>query len=41
MSDYLVKQFTLLGMIPMQNWMLLALAIFAAGIAAGWWSNRE
>ena len=40
MGDWLVTQFTVLGMIAMQNWMLLALAIIAVGIAVSWWLHR-
>jgi hypothetical protein len=38
--DWLIKQGVILGGIPIQNWMLLALAVIAVGIVVAWWSNR-
>jgi hypothetical protein len=39
----LVKQFTVLDLIPLQNWMLLALAVIGFGVLAcfiPWWCGR-
>ena len=33
MEDWLVEEFLVLGLVPFQNWMLLAIAIAAFGIA--------
>jgi hypothetical protein len=35
--DWLIKQFTVLGVIPLQNWMLLALAVIGLAIFISWW----
>jgi hypothetical protein len=40
MGDWLVRQFTIFGGVPVQNWMLLALAAFSVSIALSWWLNR-
>jgi hypothetical protein len=40
MRDWFVRQFTILGGIPVQNWMLMAFAIILVGIALSWWSQR-
>ena len=38
MEDWLVDEFLVLGLVPFQNWMLLAIAIAAFGIAvSAWW----
>jgi hypothetical protein len=39
MGDWLVRGFTVLG-VPIQNWMLIALAIFAVGIVVTWCLDR-
>jgi hypothetical protein len=35
--NWLVKQFTVLDVIPLQNWMLLALAVIGLAILISWW----
>jgi hypothetical protein len=39
MGDWLVRHFTIFGG-TVQNWMLVALAIIAAGIILSWCLNR-
>ncbi len=39
MSDWLVRHITVFG-VPIQNWMLLVLAILLIGIAAALWLQR-
>jgi hypothetical protein len=39
MGEWLVKQFTLLG-VTFQNWMALALAIILIGVLIAWWMRR-
>jgi hypothetical protein len=35
--DWLVKQGVILGGVPIQNWMLLAIAIIGLAIFISWW----
>jgi hypothetical protein len=35
--NWLVKQFVILGVAPVQNWMLVALAIVGLAIFISWW----
>jgi len=38
LEDWLVDEFLVLGLVPFQNWMLLAVAIAAVSIAiSAWW----
>jgi len=39
LGDWLVKQFTLWGSMPLQNWMLLALATILVSIMVAWFSR--
>jgi hypothetical protein len=39
-GDWLVRQFMVLGVIPLQNWMLLALAFILIGAFVSWWIQR-
>jgi hypothetical protein len=36
-EDWPVRQFAILGGIPIQNWMLVALAIIGLAIFISWW----
>ena len=40
MAGWLAKQYTILGIIPFQNWMLLAVAIVGLSILVSWWVQR-
>jgi hypothetical protein len=40
MGERLVRQFTIFGGVPVQNWMLLALAIVLVSIGLSWWLKR-
>jgi hypothetical protein len=39
MGDWLVRDFTTFGA-PVQNWMLIALALIAGGIVVSWWLDK-
>jgi hypothetical protein len=39
MGGWLVRSFAVFGM-PVQNWMLIVLAIIAVGIVMAWWPRR-
>ena len=41
MEDWLVDEFLVLGLVPFQNWMLLAIAIAALSIAVSAWWVRD
>jgi hypothetical protein len=38
--DWLVKQVVILGGIPIQNWMLLAIAIVLLSVLISWWMHK-
>jgi hypothetical protein len=38
--DWFENQFVILGGIPFQNWMALALAMLAVGLVVAWWIGR-
>jgi hypothetical protein len=38
--DWLIKQFMIVGGIPFQNWMPLALAVILLGVFLAWWMQR-
>jgi hypothetical protein len=38
--DWFVKQGVILGGIPIQNWMLLALAIILLNVLVSWWTHK-
>jgi hypothetical protein len=40
MGDWLVRQVTIFGGVPAQNWMLLALAVILISTVFSWWSRR-
>ena len=41
MSDWLVDDYLVLGLVPLQNWMLLAMAIVIASICISAWMVRH
>jgi len=41
LEDWLVDEFLVLGLVPFQNWMLLAIAIAAFSIAVSAWWVRD
>jgi hypothetical protein len=38
--DWLAHQFAIVGDIPFQNWMTLALAMIVLGLVVAWWMDR-
>jgi hypothetical protein len=40
MGNWLLRDFAILGVPAGQNWMLIALALTAAGIVVTWWLDR-
>jgi hypothetical protein len=38
--DWFVKQGVILGGIPLQNWMLLAIAIILLSVLISWWTHK-
>jgi hypothetical protein len=38
--DWFVKQGVILGGIPLQNWMLLAIAIILLSVLISWWAHK-
>jgi hypothetical protein len=38
--NWLVTQFVILGVVPVQNWMLLAVAIMLLGVLISWWMHK-
>jgi len=40
MGGWLAKQYAILGIIPFQNWMLLAVILLALSILFSWWANK-
>ena len=41
MEDWLVDEFLVLGLVPFQNWMLLATAIVVLSIVVSAWQVRH
>jgi hypothetical protein len=41
MGSWLVKRCEILGVIPFQNWMLLAAVILALGMFLSWWAQKR
>lgn len=40
MNDWLVDDYLILGIVPFQNWMWMAIVIVILGILAAWWMQR-
>jgi len=40
-ADWLVDDYLVLGLVPLQNWMLLAMVIVIAGICISAWMVRH
>ena len=40
MAGWLAAQYTVLGVIPFQNWMLLAVFLIGLSSLASWWANK-
>jgi hypothetical protein len=38
--DWFVKQGVILGGIPLQNWMLLAIAVLLLSVLISWWTHK-
>ena len=40
LNDWLVDDYLILGIVPFQNWMWMAIVIVILGILAAWWTQR-
>jgi len=41
LADWLIDEYLMLGLVPLQNWMLLAIAIVILSIVASAWLVRH
>ncbi len=41
MADWLVDEYLMLGLVPLQNWMLLAIAIVILSVVVSAWLVRQ